>query len=75
MHQKFQNANEGPVCTEISTWKKSLFAYFSISEDPRNPEKSLDWKPLDKDVLEDFFTFDEPEYNSSETWKLNVMYD
>ena len=40
--------------------------FTSPSEDPGNPEKNLDWKPLDKDVLEDFFTFDEPEYNSSE---------
>ena len=27
------------------------------------PLEKLDWKPLDKNVLEDFFYFDEPEYN------------
>ena len=27
------------------------------------PLEKLDWKPLDKNVLEDFFNFDEPEYN------------
>ena len=44
-----------------------MFQYFSeffqSEEDARNPKITLDWKPLDKNVLEDFFNFDEPEYN------------
>ena len=44
--------------------RKIVFAYFQFYlEDARNPKKTLDWKPLDKNVLEDFFNFDEPEYN------------
>jgi len=48
---------------QSATFTQSLSEFFQSEEDARNPKITLDWKPLDKNVLEDFFNFDEPEYN------------